>query len=158
MPSQMQVKVMMYNILRAPFVGKFMTLFLTATLMFALSLTIYDVIAILENCQNFDLENESQGLKEWDLRHSTGNVRICFDDFFTQAEKTHTHTHSERETVVLTINKSHIYPTMSSGRPQSDVRCVLQLQIEQKKKKNRTKLHYTCSKWATFNRPATIGL
>ena len=31
--------------------------------------------------QNFDLENEGQGIEERDLRHSTGNVRIHVGDF-----------------------------------------------------------------------------
>ena len=82
--------------------------------MCALSLTVCEIIAKQEKCQNFDLENECQGkrVEERDLRHSTGYVGIHISDFFqnfsylgTLMQKsdtdihthTHTHIHSERQ-------------------------------------------------------------
>ena len=63
------------------------------------------IFAKQEKCQNFDLENEGQGIEQRDLRHLTGNVQIHTDDFFrilatweymfTQ-KLTRTHTLSER--------------------------------------------------------------
>ena len=47
------------------------TYHLKATVKFALSLTIYEISANKENCQNPDLENEGQGqeVEKLDLRH-----------------------------------------------------------------------------------------
>ena len=45
----------------APFDGKYMTIYLMAIVMFALSLTNYKMFANQIKCQNFDFENEDQG-------------------------------------------------------------------------------------------------
>ena len=74
-----------------------------AIVMFAVSLTKYEIFANYEKCQNFELENECQGVEERDLRHSTGNVQIHIGDFFrilatwepTFMQKV-THTHNEK--------------------------------------------------------------
>ena len=57
---------------------------MTSYVMFALSLTICEVFAKQEKCQNFDLENEDQGQggEKRDLQHLTTNVRLHTSDFF----------------------------------------------------------------------------
>ena len=57
-----------------------------AIVMFALSLTVYEIVANQEKCKNFDLENEcqDQGVEKRDLRHLTRNVRIHIGDFFLE--------------------------------------------------------------------------
>ena len=45
----------------APFDGKYLTSFLIVIVMFALSLTNYEIFANQEKCQNFYLESECQG-------------------------------------------------------------------------------------------------
>ena len=93
-----------------------------AIVMFALSLTIYKILQVMKNAKNFDLENEcqGQGVEEWDLHHSTGNIRIYTREFsiffatwqytFTQkiTKKTHTtqtHVHTQHTDRVMTIGK-----------------------------------------------------
>ena len=55
-----------------------------AMVMFARSLTVHEMFAKQDKFQNFDLQNEGQGVKERDLRQSTGNVRIYIGDFFSE--------------------------------------------------------------------------
>ena len=59
---------------------------LMSIVMFAISLTVYEIFAKHEKCKNFDLEIEGQGQKveERDLRHSTESVRIHIGDFFSE--------------------------------------------------------------------------
>ena len=45
-----------------------------AIVMFALSLTVCEVLTKQEKCKNYDLENEGQGAEEWELHYMTGNV------------------------------------------------------------------------------------
>ena len=61
-----------------PFDGKFLTSYLMSLVMFALSLTIYEIFANQIKCQNLDLESEGQGGEK---HHSTKNVRLHIDDF-----------------------------------------------------------------------------
>ena len=89
----------------APFDGKYQTSYLTAIVMFALSLTVYEIFANLIKCENFYLENEGQGegREKGNLCHSTGNARFHIGDFFiivatwkhtfTQTGNTHFHAH-----------------------------------------------------------------
>ena len=70
---------MMYKIFAAaPFNGKYPTSSLMIIVMFALSLTIYEIFTNKEKFQNVDLENEGQdqGGEKQALRHSIGNVRF----------------------------------------------------------------------------------
>ena len=60
--------------------GNYLTSYLTAIVMFPLSLNVYEIFANQEKCQ-IDLENEGQGVEERNLRHSTRNVRIPIGDF-----------------------------------------------------------------------------
>ena len=50
----------------APFDGKYLTSYLMVIVMVALSLTVDEIFAHQEECQNFDLENggQSQGVEE----------------------------------------------------------------------------------------------
>ena len=68
----------------APFKGIYLTSYLMAIVMFALSLVIGKIIAKQEECQNFDLQNEDHGqlIEERNLCHSIENVRIHIGDFF----------------------------------------------------------------------------
>ena len=56
-----------------------------AIAMCALSLTVCEIFEKHEQYKNFDLENEEQGeeVEERNLRHSTGNVGIYIDVFFS---------------------------------------------------------------------------
>ena len=60
----------------APFDGKSVTSNLMAILIYALTVTIYNVFASEIKCKKFDLENEDQGQEreKLDLHHSTGNA------------------------------------------------------------------------------------
>ena len=51
--------------------------------MFALSLTVYEIFAKQEKCQNFNLENEGQGqgVEKWDLRYSTRRIPSHIGEF-----------------------------------------------------------------------------
>ena len=53
-----------------------------AIVMFAPSLTVCEIFAKQDKCQNFDLENESHAVKGRDWCHSTGNIRIHITYFF----------------------------------------------------------------------------
>ena len=55
-----------------------------AIVMFALSITVYEIFAYQIKRQTFNLENESQaqGEEERDLRHSTGNLRFLIGALF----------------------------------------------------------------------------
>ena len=66
----------------APSNGKYMTSYLMAIAMFALSLTVCEIFAKLEKCQNIELKNEDQDQGVEELRHSTVNVRFHIYDFF----------------------------------------------------------------------------
>ena len=61
-----------------------MTSYLMAIVIFAISLTVCEIFAQQEKCQNSDFENDSQGqgVEELDLRHSTGHVRFHIGEFF----------------------------------------------------------------------------
>ena len=60
-----------------------MTSCLMAIAMFVIFLTVCEILAKQENCQNFGFENyrQCQGVEERDLRHSTGNAQIIIGDF-----------------------------------------------------------------------------
>ena len=89
--------------------------------MFALSLTVYEIFANQEKCQNFDLENEGHGqdIEKPYYRNSTRNIRIHTGDFFQNFSYVatyvyakgyiythlHTLTRTQRETGVMTIGK-----------------------------------------------------
>ena len=67
-----------------------MTSYLLAIVVFALSLTIYEIFANLIKLQNFDLEIEGQVMEN----KRTGNVRFHIGDFFrivSTLEHTFTH-------------------------------------------------------------------
>ena len=51
--------------------------------MFALSLTVYKILANEIKCKTFDFENEDQGPggEERKLQHWSGNVRLYRDNF-----------------------------------------------------------------------------
>ena len=68
----------------APFDGKYLTSYMMAIVMFALSLTICEIFTKIIKYQSFDLENEGQGqeVEERNLRHSTGNIRLHIGEFF----------------------------------------------------------------------------
>ena len=98
----------------APFEGKYMTSYLMALEICAISFAVCAIFTKQEKCRTFNLENEGQGqgVEEWDLRHSTRNVRIhiaeCFHNFsywatyvYAKAD-THTHVHTQRQKVMLT--------------------------------------------------------
>ena len=66
----------------ASFKGKYITSYLMTMVMFALSLTIYEIFENQIKCKMFYLKNEGQGqVGKRDLRHSTGNVRIFIGNF-----------------------------------------------------------------------------
>ena len=105
----------MYNIRIGAFRWQIPTSYLMSIVMFALSLTVYEIVSNQEICQKFDLENEGevQGVEERDLRHSTRNVGIHIGEIFQnlsylaiyvyargRTHNTHTHTvhiHTERQ-------------------------------------------------------------
>ena len=60
----------------APFDGEYMTSYFMAMVLFALSVTVYEIFAIRVNRQTFDLGNEGQGQtgEKKQHRHSTVNV------------------------------------------------------------------------------------
>ena len=68
----------------APIDRKYPTSYLMAIVIFSLSLTVYEISTYQEKCQNFYLENESQGqgVEKRDLCHSTINVGVHIGDFF----------------------------------------------------------------------------
>ena len=66
----------------APFDDKYLTYYLIALVMLALSLTICEICEKTRKPQKVDLENEGQGVHEKDLHHSTENVRILIEEFF----------------------------------------------------------------------------
>ena len=55
--------------------------YLMVIVMFALSLTVYEIFANQEKCKNVDLEIEGQGVEKQDLSHSTRNVQIKKGNF-----------------------------------------------------------------------------
>ena len=61
-----------------------MTSYLMAIVMFALSITIYEIFGNEMKYVYFDFENESkdQRRENRDLHHSTGNVQFFIGDFF----------------------------------------------------------------------------
>ena len=68
------------------FDGKYLTFYLMAIglVMFALSLIVYKIFSKQEKFPKCDLQNEGQGhrVQEWNMHHSTGNVRIHIGDFY----------------------------------------------------------------------------
>ena len=64
------------------FDGKYPTSYLLAIVMFAQSLTIYELFANIMKCQRLDLTNEIQGHKgeKRNSRQSTGNARFNASD------------------------------------------------------------------------------
>ena len=96
----------------APFDDKY------RTIMFSLSITVYEIFADLIKCQKFDLENEEQDQEgeKRNLHHSTGNVRFYINAFqnfsypatyFDAKEKSYGHTYMDtyRGTGVVTVLK-----------------------------------------------------
>ena len=106
----------------APFDGRYLTSYQMAIVMFALSLPDFlsdgnsNVCSVSHRLRDIRQNNEmpkvltlkmkSQGVKESDLRYSTGNVRIHICDFFnrilaiwvhTFTQTEYTQTHSERQ-------------------------------------------------------------
>ena len=94
----------------APFDAKYLTSYLMAIVMFALSLTVYETFANQEKCHKFDLENEGycQGVEKLDLRHATESIFIesrilaTWQHTFTKKDTylhahTHTHKHTPRD-------------------------------------------------------------
>ena len=77
---------MTFNIRSDSSQGQIAISYLMAIVVFALSLTSYELFANQENCINFDLENEGQGqgVEKLDLRLSTRTVRIHIGDFFSE--------------------------------------------------------------------------
>ena len=61
--------------------------YLMATAMFALSTTLYEILANQIKRQKFDLENEGQdrGGEKQDLRRWTGSDRFYIGDFLIQS-------------------------------------------------------------------------
>ena len=55
-----------------------------AIVMFAQSLTVYEIITHHEKYQNFDLENEGQGVEKRQLRHSSRNFQFHRGEFFSE--------------------------------------------------------------------------
>ena len=94
------------------FDGKNMTSYISAIVLFALSLTYYYIFANDIKCQKFDLENEGygQGVKKLDWQHSTGNdlcyIQLVVSEFYLLGNNnlrkhdiyTHTHTHTNTHT------------------------------------------------------------
>ena len=100
-----------------------MSSYMKAIVMFALSLTIYEIFFKQLKCQKFDPENVGQDVGGENLRHSTENVRFIIGDFFqnfsylgiyfyakfgnilvckrTRTQQTRMHT--QQETEVITI-------------------------------------------------------
>ena len=73
---------MTYKLAVTPFDVKCPISYLMALVMFALSLTVFEIFAKPENFKNINFKNEGQGVEERDLRHSTGNVRFHIGDLF----------------------------------------------------------------------------
>ena len=99
-----------------------------AIVIFALSLTIYEIFAIHIKCQKFDRENEGKdhGVEKQELRRSTENVRFYIVDFFSQNfsylityvyTQTHILTNTHRARRVMTIDK-----ICNADLPNNDVR------------------------------------
>ena len=66
----------------APFGGKYLTSYLMAIVMFAISLTVYEKFAKSKKCQNFDLEKKNcSEVENRNFRHSTENVQIHIGGF-----------------------------------------------------------------------------
>ena len=61
LPLKMKVDVTMYKIRNGVIQWQYMTSYLTAMVMCALSATIYEIFAKQINCQKFDLKNEGEG-------------------------------------------------------------------------------------------------
>ena len=77
---------MMYNIRSGTIQGQ-MASHLMAIVMFALSLTVCEILTKQEKRQHFDLENEGQGqrVEEYDLRHLIRNFRNHIGDYFSES-------------------------------------------------------------------------
>ena len=95
-----------------PFDGKYLTSYVRAIVMFALSLSTCKIFTKVLKWKSVELENEGQGqgLRERDIRHSTGNIRFHIGEFFrifaTRQNNLYKETtDTQRETGVMTIDK-----------------------------------------------------
>ena len=101
-------------------------------IMFALSLTVYEIFTNKIKCQTFDLENEGegQGGEKRDWRNSTGNFELHVGEFFSEILVpmqilTHTYTHTHTHTSAHTWKQSH---QMTTGIICSALQICLQIQ------------------------------
>ena len=69
---------MTYTIRSVPLDGKCPTSYMMVIAMFALYLTVYEIFANYEKCQNFDLKNEGQVME---YKNGTCAIRLEMFDF-----------------------------------------------------------------------------
>ena len=61
-----------------------MTSYLMVTVMFAISLTVFEIFAKQDKCRNFHFENDDQGIEEKDLCHSTKGLKIRIGELLSE--------------------------------------------------------------------------